>query len=450
MPTRSSGLEIALLYRSGLLDSGPFFDEAWVIAGYTRKGFGKMIDGERLWNRHFELAEIGKQEGGGVARLSFTEEERAAKELVASYMGEAELSVYEDAVGNLFGRREGRNPDAPVVLVGSHIDSVYNGGNFDGPLGVLAAVEILQTMNELGVRTEHPVEVVAFTDEEGARFSFGMIGSRGIAGTLTFDDLQHKDRRGISIAEAMKENGIDPDLIGDAARPSGSVKAYVELHIEQGRVLENEDLPAGIVTGMAGPLWLQFVLKGEAGHAGATPMRIRRDALAAAAHIMGSIEAEASKTGTTVGTVGQLSLSPGGINIIPERVEFILDLRDIDEQVRDEVEQLIVREARRTCEERGIELNIETLQRVAPAPCSEVVQNAARAGCEEIGLQPYYLASGAGHDGMQLTGLCPMGMIFVRSRGGISHSPAEWSSKEDCTAATNVLYHAALTLAVRC
>jgi allantoate deiminase len=406
-----------------------------------------MIDGERLWRRLFELAEVGKQESGGVTRLSYTEEERAAKELTVSYMEEAGLKVYEDAVGNLFGRREGRRPEAPGVLIGSHLDSVYDGGNFDGPLGVLAGIEVLQTMKERGVQTEHPIEVVAFTDEEGARFSFGMIGSRALAGTLTSEDLQHKDTQGISIAEAMKENGLDPDSIGDAARPQDSIKAYVELHIEQGKLLEDKNLPAGIVTGISGPLWLRLVLEGEAGHAGATPMRIRRDALAAAAHIVGSIEAEASRTGTTVGTVGQLSLSPGGINIIPGRAEFTLDLRDIDQQIRDNVEQRIAEEARRLCEERSIRLEIETLQRVAPAPCADLVQNAAKAACEEIGLEPYFLASGAGHDGMQLQDLCLMGMIFVRSDDGISHNPAEWSSQEDCACGCNLLYRTALNLA---
>src|SRR4028118_313985 len=161
-----------------------------------------MIDGERLWNRLFELAEIGKQEDGGVTRLSFTDEERAAKSLVGSYMEEAGLSVYEDSAGNLFGRREGSDPEAPAVLVGSHVDSVYNGGNFDGPLGVLAGVEILQSMNERGVQTRHPVEVVSFTDEEGARFSFGMIGSRALAGTLKPEDLDHADENGVSAAGA--------------------------------------------------------------------------------------------------------------------------------------------------------------------------------------------------------------------------------------------------------
>jgi allantoate deiminase len=405
-----------------------------------------MIDGERLWDRLRELSSVGKQDSRGVTRLSFTEEERAAKDLVASFMEQAGLSVREDAVGNLIGRKEAINRDAPVVLVGSHLDSVYNGGNFDGPLGVLAGVEILQTMNERGVQTECPIEVIAFTDEEGARFSFGMIGSRALAGTLTPGDLQHEDEQGISIAEAMRNSGLDPDSIGDAVRPRGSTQAYVELHIEQGRILENENLPVGIVTGIAGPLWLQFVLEGEAGHAGTTPMNLRRDALAAAAHIIRSIEAEASETGTTVGTVGQLNLSPGGVNIIPGRVEFSLDLRDINEQVRDEVERRIVEEARRLCEERGIGLSIETLQRVAPAPCSELVQNAAKAACEKLGLEPYFLASGAGHDGMQLTELCPMGMLFVRSKGGISHNPAEWSSQEDCATSCRTLYYTVLDL----
>jgi allantoate deiminase len=407
-----------------------------------------VIDGERLWRRIFDLAEIGKQERGGVTRLSFTDEERAAKETVASYMEEAGLSVREDGAGNLIGRREGKNPGSPTVLVGSHVDSVYNGGNFDGPLGVLAGVEVLQTMQENAVETEHPVEVVAFTDEEGARFSFGMIGSRALAGKLTPEDLrEHEDRDGVSIAEAMRAYGLDPERIGEATRPEGSVRAYVELHIEQGRVLENEDLPAGIVTGIAGPVWLRFTLEGETGHAGATPMGLRRDSLAAAAEVMGLIEAEASRTGTSVGTVGRLDLEPGGINIIPGRVEFSLDLRDIDEDVRDGVEGRILEGARETCERRGVDLSVQTLQRLAPAPCSDEVRAAIGRACEQVGIRVHALPSGAGHDGMQLTGLCPMGMIFVRSRDGVSHSPDEWSAKEDCAAGTDVLYWTVLDLA---
>ena len=405
------------------------------------------IDADRLWSRLSELAEIGKAEGGGVTRLSFTEEERAAKDLVGSYMREAGLAVREDAAGNLVGRREGREGDTPVVLTGSHVDSVRNGGDFDGPLGVLGAVEALQTMDERGVETVHPVEIVAFTDEEGARFSFGMVGSRATAGTLIPEHLAHEDENGVSIAEAMRASGLDPGRIDEAARASGSVYAYVELHIEQGRTLESKDLPVGVVTGIAGPAWLRFTLAGEAAHAGTTPMNLRRDALAAAAAVIGRIEREAARTGTSVGTVGQLELSPGGINIVPGQVSFSLDLRDIDEDVRNDVEARIMHEAALLCEKRGVELETKTIQRLSPAPCSTLVRDAAWEACETLGFEPFGLASGAGHDGMHLTELCPIGMIFVRSRGGMSHNSAEYSLKEDCAAGAEVLYRTLLKLA---
>jgi allantoate deiminase len=406
-----------------------------------------MIHAERLWDRLMRLSAVGRQESGGVTRLSFTPEERAAKDLVRGFMEEAGLSVREDEAGNLIGRKEGRNPQAPVVLVGSHLDSVFNGGNFDGPLGVLAGVEVLQTMNEQGVTTEHPIEVIAFTDEEGARFSYGMIGSRAIAGLLKREELEQRDKDGVSIAEAMRASGLDPDAVGRAARPKGSVKAYVELHIEQGKVLESRGLSVGVVSGVAGPLWLKFVLEGEAGHAGATPMALRRDPLAAAAEIMLVIEREVRQTGTAVGTVGQVTVSPGGINIIPGRVEFSLDLRDVDKAVRDRVEQEIVRQAEAICRERGVRLGVELLQRIPPVVCSAEIQAAALAACEALGLETITLPSGAGHDCMQLTELCPVGMIFVRSRDGISHNPAEYTSKEDCADGANVLYRTVLSLA---
>jgi allantoate deiminase len=407
------------------------------------------INADRLWSRLSELGKIGRIKAGGVTRLSFTQEERAAKDLVASYMREADLEVREDTAGNLIGRREGNDPEASVVLAGSHLDSVPNGGDFDGPLGVLAAVEALQVMEEQANETERPIEIVAFTDEEGARFGFGMIGSRATAGTLTTEDLDREDEDGVSIADAMRGSGLDPERIGEAARPEGSVHSYVELHIEQGRILENEGLPVGLVTGIAGPVWIRFTLEGEAGHAGTTPMKLRRDALAAAAAVVGSVETEAARTGTTVGTVGQLDLSPGGINIIPGRVSFSLDLRDIDQRVRDGVEARISDEAGRICKERGIELATETLQRLPPVPCSEVVRGAAGEACEALAYEPFELASGAGHDGMQLSDLCPVGMLFVRSKNGLSHNPDEYSSKEDCAAGADVLYRTLLKLGGR-
>ncbi|KZE51647.1 Zn-dependent hydrolase [Brevibacillus parabrevis] len=406
-----------------------------------------MINADRLWDRLGQLGKIGAQEAGGITRLSFTPEERAAKDLVASFMKEAGLDVREDEVGNLIGRKEGKNPSAPAVLVGSHIDSVPNGGNFDGPLGVLAGVEILQTMNEQGIETEHPIEVLALTDEEGTRFGYGMIGSRGIAGLIKRSELEQADKDGITIAEAMRQVGLDPDQTSLAARAPGSVKAYVELHIEQGKVLESRGLSVGIVTGVAGPLWMKFILEGEAGHAGATPMNLRRDPLAAAARVMLAIEEEAARTRTSVGTVGQIQAFPGGVNVIPGRVEFSLDLRDVDELIRDDVERRICDRAKAICAERNVTLKVELLQRIAPAVCSDSIQEAAADGCAAEGLEVFRLPSGAGHDCMQLADLCPVGMIFIRSQAGISHNPAEYSTMEDCADGAKVLYRTVLTLA---
>ncbi|MBH0333831.1 allantoate amidohydrolase [Brevibacillus brevis] len=406
-----------------------------------------MINSDRLWDRLGQLGNIGKQEAGGITRLSFTPEERAAKDLVTGFMKEAGLTVREDEVGNLIGRKEGKNPAAPVVLVGSHIDSVPNGGDYDGPLGVLAGVEVLQTMQEQGIETEHPIEVIAFTDEEGTRFGYGMIGSRGIAGLIKRDELEQADKNGVTIAEAMRQTGLDPDRTSLAARTPGSVKAYVELHIEQGKVLESRGLSVGIVTGVAGPLWLNFVLEGEASHAGATPMNLRRDPMAAAAQVMLVIEEEAGRTGTSVGTVGRLQAFPGGVNVIPGRVEFSLDLRDVDEAIRDEVEQRIYERAEAICTKRNVTLKVELLQRIAPAVCSDDIQHAVAEACEAEGLEAFRLPSGAGHDCMQLVGLCPVGMIFARSKDGISHNPAEFTTKEDCANGAQVLYRTVLSLA---
>jgi len=269
-----------------------------------------------------------------------------------------------------------------------------------------------------------------------------------MAGTLSADALSYQDANGVSIAAAMQEAGLNPRDIRKAARKPESVKAYVELHIEQGRVLEEANLPVGIVTGIAGLVWVKFTVEGKAEHAGATPMPLRRDPLAAAAQIIQVIEQEAKKTGTTVGTVGQLHVFPGGINIIPERVEFVLDLRDLDAAVRDRVLQSVTEQAQHIGRERNVRVTTELLQQMPPVLCSELVQNAAKAACQTLGFHVLALPSGAAHDGVQLARLCPIGMIFVRSQDGVSHSPDEWSTKEDCAAGTNVLYHTVLRLAM--
>lgn len=406
------------------------------------------INSGRLWSRLMELGEIGKRDSGGVTRFSFTPEEQQARVQVIKYMLEAGLEVREDAAGNVIGRLEGTHPAAPAVLTGSHIDTVPDGGKFDGALGVIAAVEALQVMRERGKENVHPIEVIAFTDEEGSRFGFGMIGSRAMAGTLRPEDLEHRDERGVTIAEAMRAAGIDPERIGEAAKHPGEVKAYIELHIEQGKVLENSNSPVGLVTGIAGPLWQQFTLTGQAGHAGATPMNMRKDPMQAAAELLGQIYGEAERYPNAVATVGKIRALPGGVNVIPGQVEFSLDLRDIDEVDRDSLEAAIRDQAYRICGNRGIGLQIELLQRVAPAPSSPEVRQAVSEAGRAAGLPSLpTLVSGAGHDGMQFSSRWPLGMIFVRSRDGISHSPDEWSSPEDCAAGAEVLYHALLELA---
>lgn len=406
------------------------------------------INSGRLWSRLMELGEIGKRDSGGVTRFSFTPEEQQARVQVIKYMLEAGLEVREDAAGNVIGRLEGTNPAAPAVLTGSHIDTVPDGGKFDGALGVIAAVEALQVMRERGKENVHPIEVIAFTDEEGSRFGFGMIGSRAMAGTLRPEDLEHRDVRGVTIAEAMRAAGIDPERIGEAAKHPGEVKAYIELHIEQGKVLENSNSPVGLVTGIAGPLWQQFTLTGQAGHAGATPMNMRKDPMQAAAELLGQIYGEAERYPNAVATVGKIRALPGGVNVIPGQVEFSLDLRDIDEVDRDSLEAAIRDQAYRICGNRGIGLQIELLQRVAPAPSSPEVRQAVSEAGKAAGFPNLpNLVSGAGHDGMQFSSRWPLGMIFVRSRDGISHSPYEWSSPEDCAAGAEVLYHALLELA---
>ena len=406
------------------------------------------INCERLWNNLIKLSEIGRNENGGVTRLSFTESERNAKDLVTSFMKEAGLVVREDEIGNLIGRKEGKKATNPVIMTGSHIDSVINGGNFDGPAGVLTALEALQTMNEQGIQTDSPIEVIAFTDEEGARFSTGMLGSLAVAGQLSVEELfSAKDQNKVTIADAMKKVGLEAESVGNAKRNPEMIKAYVELHIEQGRVLENANAPVGIVSGIVGVDWYRLTLKGEAGHAGTTPMGLRKDPLAAAAKIISYGEELARKEKSAVLTVGQLHVKPGGINIIPGEVELSFDIRDTSKDHMDKVFKLLNEYIKSVCEEREINWSIEGLHSLNPAPCKEKVVTAIEESFAETGLKSIRLNSGAGHDAMVMAGITEMGMIFVRSKDGISHNPKEWTDKEDLGIGGEILYKTLLKLA---
>lgn len=407
-----------------------------------------MINTERLFENLMRLGEIGRTESGGVTRLALTDLDREGLELIAGLMREAGLATRMDEAGNLIGRREGRIANAPAVLTGSHCDTVREGGKFDGALGILGAVEALCCMNEAGMVTDHPIEIYVFRDEEGCRFASSYSGSRIVTGKFEPARLNKADADGTTVAEALTKLGIDWRLVDRAARPPGSARAYVELHIEQGCVLERAGVAVGIVSGICASARGRITLTGEAQHAGTTPMNMRRDPMAAAAAIIQMIEQEASGTGTTVATVGMLRVLPGGVNIIPGQVEFTLDCRDLSETIRDGVLDRITSRARDICKLRNIEFDIEIYSRGVAKLCADEVQDSIRRSCDRIGVKAISLPSGAGHDAGAFHDFCPMGMIFVRSRGGISHSPAEWSSPEDCAAGADALYHTLLELAV--
>ena len=407
-----------------------------------------MINKKRLWRHLMELGDIGMVEGKGISRFSFTDEDYQARELVKSYMLQAGLSVREDVVGNLFGRKEGKKPDRPVVMTGSHVDTVACGGKFDGNLGVLAAIEVLHTMHDNGVETELPIEVCVFKDEEGARFSFSMLGSRAIAGMLKPEDLLLTDKNGVTITEAMKVCGYDPHKYTQAAIPDGKIKAFIETHIEQGKVLECKNLAVGIVTGIYSSLWMRFRIMGSADHAGGTPMNLRKDALLAAAKVIQYVNERAAAAGSGVGTVGRIEVLPGGINIIPDEAIFTVDLRDIDNEAALAMEKDVIKFAEDVCVVAGLTFApVEYMHKLPPTPCDKKLQGKIAEAFAMCGQEVLYLPSGPGHDAMRIAKIAPIGIIFVRCKDGISHSPDEWTAPEDCEIAANVLYYTLLNIA---
>lgn len=399
-----------------------------------------MINSNRLWAHLMELGKIGAAEGGGTTRFPFTDSDMQARDLVGRYMRDAGLTIREDAVGNLFGRLEGKKPGSPIVMTGSHLDTVVSGGMFDGMLGVLAGIEVLQTMNEKGIVPNAPIEVCAFTDEEGARFSFSMSGSRAMAGMLTEEDLQHKDKDGKTMFDVMRERGYHPEKFREAAWEKGQIKAFVELHIEQGKVLESRNLVVGVVTGIFSSLWMRLKITGAPDHAGGAPMHLRKDALVAASKVILYLNECAAKTETGVGTVGQISVSPSMINTVPGEVTFTVDLRDINPRTAENMERDVLAYAEKVCADSGLTLApVELIHRMPPTLCDEglmkLVENAFAKQQQPV----FRLPSGAWHDAMRMARIAPIAMIFVRCKNGVSHRPDEWASQEDCETATNVL-----------
>jgi hydantoinase/carbamoylase family amidase len=387
-----------------------------------------------LHKRIHQLAQIQSEAlGAGVTREVYTAAYTDATDLVTSWMHELGLQTRVDAAGNLFGRWQGEQPDLPVVLTGSHFDTTLDAGRYDGVLGVLGAVDAIRQLQAVGFRPTRSIEIVGFAGEE-PRFGAGCIGSRAMVGALSRADLDRmQDRYGISVAEAMRGVGLDPDRIGDAVIDATKIHMLVELHIEQGAVLETEGLPIGVVEHIAAPHDFRVTLTGEARHAGSTPMAMRRDALTAAAEIVLAVErlAKESRSGTTVGTVGILNLMPGAVNVIPGTVTMDIDVRDSDIEARTEVTDALLETLTEVTQRRGLELSVETTTRDVPAACDPRIVTAVREAAAELELPARGIVSGAYHDSMVLGALVPIGMIFVPSVAGLSHHPDEYTAPED-------------------
>jgi ureidoglycolate amidohydrolase len=406
----------------------------------------------RLHSRIAELATYNDDAGaGGITREVYTRTYAAALERVMAWMREAGLEPRLDAVGNLFGTWAGSDPGAPRVLTGSHVDTTLNAGAFDGVLGVLGAIEAVSSLRERGFAPRRTVEVIAWAGEE-PRFGTGCVGSRCAAGELTRADLDRlADRDGVSMASALRLAGFDPDRISDAAIDPATVHALVELHIEQAIVLEAGGEPIGVVEAIAAPHDFRLIFEGAATHAGATPMALRRDALVGAAEAIVAIEriARGSASGTTVGTVGVVRALPGAINVVPGVVSLDVDVRDGDEAAREAVVGAIITAAQEICAARGLTVAVEEIVVDTPVDCDPAVVAASLAACDALGLRCRRMTSGAYHDAMIMGRHVAVGMIFVPSRGGVSHHPDEYTSPQELDQGVAVLAGTLERLAAR-
>lgn len=400
------------------------------------------VNHQRLSERLTELSEIGRCGETGVCRPTLSAVEKQAFQRVSEWMKEAGMHVRVDHFGNLIGRLEGTQAGAPVLMIGSHLDSQPYGGRFDGTAGVLAGVEVAATLVEKGVRPARPVEVVSFCDEEGWRFGKGLFGSRGITGQLDAGELNRADKDGVTRFEALRQFGCDPNRISDSVYPPGSIHAYLELHIEQGPVLDQQKAPLGLVTGISGPVWLTVTFHGFAGHAGSIPMALRRDALAGAAEAVVAVRQIVTQQegACTVGTVGDLQVFPNSRNIIPEKVIFTIDLRDIDLERRNRCEQQLREAIASIAARHGLDYSIREDFRSDPRYCADWIKSLIREEGRGLGYDLPEFMSGPFHDALALSYVCDYGMIFVRCKDGISHNPQEFASMDDLALGTELLY----------
>ena len=401
------------------------------------------VEEVRIQQHITELSKFGTNPQGGVSRVAFSDADIAGREYIKKLMQEAGLAVRVDTAGNIIGRREGRNPQLPPILIGSHTDSVPGGGNYDGDVGVIGAIEVAQTLKERNVRLQHPLEVVDFADEEG-----GTVGSFAMIGHLQPAALALMTHSGKTIGDGIRAIGGDPDRIAEAARKPGDLKAYVELHIEQGAILDESDIDIGVVEGIVGIRWWDVTVEGIANHAGTTPMNRRHDAMVTAAEFTLAVNRVATSTpGRQVATVGRIRAEPGAPNVIPGKVVMSLEIRDLDAAKIASVFEAIQAEAQKIAQARETPITFKPLEVSSePAPTDERVRKIIAKAADSLGLTNKPMPSGAGHDAQEIARIAPTGMIFVPSVGGVSHAPKEFTSQKDMANGANVLLRTVLAI----
>lgn len=385
----------------------------------------------RVMERCDTLAEISETPGQ-LTRVYLSYEHLRANAQVAQWMQEAGMVTWQDAVGNICGRYEAANDGAQAVLLGSHLDTVRDAGRYDGMLGVLTAIEVVDWLHRQNLRGSQAIEIVGFADEEGTRFNITLLGSRGLTGTWPQGWLDCEDAQGVSVAQAMVNVGLDPTRIATAERAREDFSAYLELHIEQGPVLEQEDLPLGVVTAINGARRLTCRFSGEAGHAGTVPMSHRHDALTAAARWIGFVEQKTRESGPElVATVGTLQCEPGAVNVIPGAVTLTLDIRSPNDDLRETLLNALLDEAARIGQARGVAFSSDIFYTIAATPCDTRLRNVLAGAVEAVQGRVLLLPSGAGHDAIAIAERWPSAMLFVRCDRGISHHPAESVQQQD-------------------
>jgi len=405
-----------------------------------------VLAADRIMARIDELAAISESSYCLTRRFA-SQEHRRANDLVSSWMRATGMSVSEDAIGNIIGRYEACGKDnAPAIMLGSHLDTVVDAGRFDGMLGVLCALACVESLYENEQRLPYAIEVIGFADEEGVRFQSTYLGSRAVSGNFDNSVLKRIDQDGVSFADALQSFGSDVSKIPTAARKPEDIHAYIELHIEQGPVLENNGQAVGVVSGIAGATRLIVQLTGLAGHAGTVPMNMRRDALAAAAQSIALIESHCSGQDGLVGTVGWIDAKPGAGNVISGDVQFSVDIRAASDDLRVERVKHITNEITALCQKRDVAVHIDYVHAANSVGCDPDIMRCMQDAISEQGVKPITLPSGAGHDAAAMAELAKTGMLFVRSKGGISHHPDEYTSEEDAIMGANILMQTVINI----